>query len=228
MSGYFRPKKVSENIEAIMQKASDDISALGARYRDEVLIPLCSKYQLEYDCGNNSVYFTDEDDVSITSMSGFETTGMKNADNYARISASDRETFAQVFEDLEEQTIGNTIFGSHVPTIRKKDWEVSLAKRRTPKKPAYAVEISDDPRAISDTATPLDLKTFSDNLADRLEKDFKEKYRIEVKPVSSIVYTYRTTGPDSRMARKISAKAREICSDDLIVGELLNPVPFIP
>ena len=44
-----------------MEKAAEEISALGERYREKVLLPFCKKYQLTFVSGNGDFAFYDID-----------------------------------------------------------------------------------------------------------------------------------------------------------------------
>lgn len=107
--------KIGERIESIMRNAQDEIELLAKIYREEVLIPFCSKHRLEYDCGNADVYFTGEDDISFTSAATMVAEGHDLTDE-------EKAQVSKIFIDLDEQTIGNSIFGGAIEPIRKKDW----------------------------------------------------------------------------------------------------------
>ena len=209
----YSPGKIEEAVSEIQKEARSRVDRLGADYRLHVLLPFCAKHRLDYDCGNLAVYFTDEKDVSFT--------GMRGVMEDERFSSADREDFSNIFGALDKPTFENSFFGCHVASITTRDWQ-NFARAEAKK---YTVEISNDVSAFGDGdgGDVKDLEIFVRNLAMYLEMDFRYKVKIQVKPVKSLVSTYKTTGPKEDVALKISNRAREMCSDDSWMEVLLDP-----
>lgn len=106
-------KKYIQDIDLAIEVFDKSISVLATRFRHAVIKPLCRKYNLQFISGNGDYYFSNEDDVDISSAdypsSDYET---------VRSNLYQKYKLKPIFDTLDKEVSRAQYFGYYVSSYK--------------------------------------------------------------------------------------------------------------
>jgi hypothetical protein len=104
-----------KQLDALYNAFYKDVMDLAARYRREVIVPLCKEHGLSFTSGNGMFFFSSKDDngcdISASNDTGIGTRGDRLYQKYK---------LDPIFEVLNSTVEGNQVFGYYVKDFPKK------------------------------------------------------------------------------------------------------------